>query len=155
MTEITQMLLELLLLGFVVATLEMAFQHFMMPNMFFYPYAVLLSKIASKGDVWRHLTSPFGRCPYCNSTWIAFYTFQYFYDLKLTVLLLFGTTYIFVYLMKTYIFHMIDPAMSVDSIYDRKYEFVIEPIPMLYTYLILGFGYFMVYVGVPFAINIL
>lgn len=142
-------LLNLVLLAALVACLEMAFQFFMMPNMILYPYGVLLSKLSHVNNVFRHLASPLGRCPYCNGTWVAFYVYKYFYGVSLPVLLLIGVTMLFVYLLQKHIFFKVEPAYRIDSkLYGVKYAQEMEDIgvaDMLYAYLILIAVYAVIY----------
>lgn len=156
-------------LTFFIACLELMFQYFMQPNMILYPYSVLLSKIASKGEVWRHLMRPLGRCRFCNAIWITFYAYQHFYKLDLTVLLAFGLTTLFVQLLTKYVFKDVDPATKtddergvsyvIDVIYDEngKKTEIIKNTPwqsMLISYLILGAFYAIVYLLIPYIINL-
>jgi hypothetical protein len=150
----------IVVLSFFVACLEMTFQYFMQPNMILFPYSVLLAKIASKGEVWRHLMRPLGRCRYCNAIWITFYSYKYLLHLDILVLLAFGVTTLFITVLSKYVFADIDSASPADkligadyTIYDENAEKVVTintPYQaMLYSYVILGAFYAIVYFVVP------
>ena len=145
-------LTTLLFLGFFVAGLGMVFQFFMTPNMIFYPWAVLLMKIARKGEIWRHLMRPLGRCRYCNSTWIAIYVYKsryFFGSLDLRVLVLIAATWIWLKLFSDYIFRHIEPNEKVEAIYGLHDLPPTPAVPMLKAYMILAVFYSMIYIVIP------
>lgn len=142
-------LFTIIALSLMVALLEMTFQYFMQPNMILYPYSALLSYIANKGEVWRHLMRPLGRCRYCNATWITFYAYKYALGLDLYVLFAFGMTTLFVNLLTKYVFSDVDPATKTDSAYGIEYNSDTPVKAMLYSYVILGVFYATVYLLLP------
>jgi hypothetical protein len=139
---------QLVVLAFLVACLEMAFQYFMMPNMILYPYAVLLAHFARKNGAFRHLARPLGRCKYCNSIWIGFYVFYYFFGYSITVLLLFGLIFLFVRLLSDYVFQNVDGIM-VDSVYGFEYPKDSTWQDMMKAYVVLGIFYTFMYLIFP------
>jgi hypothetical protein len=144
-------------LGFFVAGLGMVFQWFMMPNMIFYPWAVLLMKASRINEVWRHITRPLGRCRYCNSTWIAIYVYKNKYifgSLDVKVLFVIAATWFWLKIFTDYVFKDVDPNGKVEALFGFDSS-ILPPtpvIPMLKTYLILGTFYFMIYIGIPVLI---
>lgn len=155
--ELLELFLQLIVIAFFVACLEMAFQYFMHPNMILYPYAVLLSWIAQKGEIWRHLMRPLGRCRYCNGIWISFYVFKALFPYLIiqkfiVVLLVFGLTAFFIRILSTYLFPEIDPAGKVDEARQVVFAHANTPYQaMLKSYAILGSFYALVF-GLPVLI---
>ena len=134
---------QILILSVLVACLEMTFQMFMQPNMILYPYSVLLSAIARKGEVWRHLMRPLGRCRYCNAIWIMIYAYKYFFGFDVIILLAFGLTTLFVKLLTSYIFPDVDAASKTDEARGISYIIDTPHGAMLLSYIILG-GFYVV-----------
>lgn len=169
----------LALLSLAVASLEMTFQYYMQPNMILYPYSVLLSWISAKGEVWRHLMRPLGRCRYCNGVWIFIYSYTYltryelipklqFIPTIIVVLLGIGLLSVLITILGKYVFPDVDAAGKTDE--ERKVSYMIELrdeetlLPkmvmkntpwqaMLKSYVLLGIFYSTVYVVIPYFIN--
>lgn len=149
-SNLTVFLVQLIILGFVIAALEMFFQRCMLPNNILYPYGVLLSTLAWQGEIWRHLARPLGRCRYCNSAWISFYVYAFLYGYSLPVLLLMGLTAFFVAILSELaMFKEIDPVDKIDGYYDREYGKDTPWQSMMWSYLILGGFYVTIYVVIP------
>ena len=147
------MTLILFLIGTITAIIGMMFQYFMQPNMILYPWAVLLAKIASKGEVWRHLMRPLGRCRFCNSIWICMYTYLYFIPLSPIILFAFAFNFMGVWALSKYVFPAVEPSTEVDKI--SKIRFEQEHTPwqaMMKTYAIMGFGYLIMYGIIPLIV---
>ncbi len=143
---------EVLALAFLVACLEMTFQMFMQKNMILYPWAVLLANIAKRNEVLRHLMRPMGRCRYCNSIWISFYVFVYFYEYHISVLLMFGLTTLFVKLLSDYVFKDVDAVTGVDEQYKIVYKQDTPWLAMMKSYGVLCAFYSVVYIVIPWLI---
>ena len=86
----------LIVLGFATATLGLCFYHFQDKDMIFAPYSKWLNKMAYKSIFWRYLTMPLGRCPYCNTTWIAIVVYIYYFSFSLEIFLFIGIVWFFV-----------------------------------------------------------
>lgn len=148
-----ELLLIVFLIGSITAIVEIMFQYFMQPNMILYPWAVLLAKIASKGEMWRHLMRPFGRCRFCNGIWICMYTYIYILGLNPLILFAFAFNFAGVYLLGKYVFPFLDPAENVDKELKIKFEHANTPWQdMLKTYAIMGFSYSIIYGVIPFIV---
>jgi hypothetical protein len=143
---------EVLALAFMVACLEMTFQMFMQKNMILYPWAVLLANIAKHNEVLRHLMRPMGRCRYCNSIWISFYVYVYFFGYNISVLLMFGLTTLFVKLLSDYVFKDVDANTGVDERYKIVYKQDTPWLAMMKSYGVLGAFYSTVYIVIPWLI---
>lgn len=138
---------SLIFIGFFVASLELAFQYFMMPNMILYPWAVLLSKISRINEPLRHLMRPMGRCRYCNATWIAMYAYFFLFGHDLSVLFLIGTTFFWLkVLSELKPFAEID-GTKVDEVRGITYATATPWQAMLKSYVILGAFYAFMYIG--------
>lgn len=149
-----EMLFTLILIGFLVACLELTFQMYMQPNMILYPYGVLLMKLSQKGEVMRHLMRPLGRCRYCNATWIAFYVYVYFYGYDLSVLLLVGITTLFVKILSDHSpFKDVDANGKIEALYGVAITGNTPPGSMLWAYLILAIFYANIYITIPLLIQ--
>lgn len=146
-----------------IGTLEMMFQMYMQPNMILYPWSVLLAKISSKGETWRHLMRPLGRCRFCNAIWITFYAYWIVFGFDLPMMLLaFGLVTTSVELLGKYIFPTVDASGRTDAElgysymhFDADGNYVMKNTPwqnMLKSYVILGAFYFTVYVIIPILI---
>lgn len=129
MQELPNLLIELLVyivLGGIIATLEMCFQHYMWEGMIFHDYFKWLMRIIkmstekrlkwwihkfSNGDVhtgtskitqWWYIrliakiSNPLGLCCYCNGTWVAILTYLLLFGFNLRIFLLIGTTWFFI-----------------------------------------------------------
>ena len=149
--------LGLFLLFSLVAILSafaaMMFQWFQQPNMIFWPWAILLSKISSKGEMWRHLMRPLGRCRYCNGIWITMYAFIYIFGFNLLILLAMAMNYMSIYLLSTYVITNLDPAAQADKHLKIQFEHANTPWQdMLKTYAIMGAGYSIIYGIIPLIV---
>jgi hypothetical protein len=143
---------SLIFIGLFVAGLELAFQWFLMPNMIMYPYAVFLSNLSKKNEIWRHLTRPLGRCRYCNATWIAIYTFFILYGHDIRVLFLIGTTFIWLKIFSAMpAFADID-GNKVDDVRGVTYATATPWQAMMKSYAVLGSFYALVYL-IPIVIK--
>lgn len=147
------------ILGLFVAALELAYQCFMEPNMFFYPWAVLLHKLARKNQILAHLTRVLGRCRYCNATWVGIYAYLYLgFDLDLKILFVIASVFFFLKILTAWsIFDDIAPNRKVAEIYDKKEVKMppTPPIPMLWAYLIMGIIYSIIYIVIPYLITLI
>ena len=147
------MTLLIFILGITTGVIGMMFQYFMMPNMILFPYAILLSKIASKGEIWRHLMRPLGRCRYCNSIWICMYAYIYIIGFNPLILFAFAFNFLTVYAFSNYIMPNLDPSAEADK--TTKVVFGYKNTPwqaMLKTYAIMGFGYAIIYGIIPLIV---
>jgi hypothetical protein len=156
-------LLLVLLIGFMAACLGMCFQRFMEKNMIFFPWAVFIAWLSMKGEVWRHLTRPLGRCRYCNSTYIALYGFYLlvypYMDLpdKMKILCMFlsvGITFFFIKIFTDYLFPDIDPNGDAEKyleLVSKIEKMKPTPVrPMLWSYLVIASVYGFFYIVIPF-----
>ena len=98
--QLIVLLLVYLILGFIVATLGLCFEHFMKPNMIFNGYYKWLERKARKSKFWKHITKPLGLCVYCNSSWIAIGVFIYYFKFNITILLFIGIVWFFIDIYK-------------------------------------------------------
>lgn len=119
-------IMVLIMISFLVACLEMTFQLYMQPNMILYPYSVFLSWFTEKGEVFRHLARPLGRCRFCNGTWIMIYTFIYLTKFNIlpkvsfipTIILIglsVGLTAFFINVLMQTAFKGVDPVTMTDK----------------------------------------
>ncbi len=145
---------QVLIIGIFAACLEMAFQMFMQPNMFLYPWSVFIMNLAHRNEVWRHLTRVLGRCRYCNGTWVGIYIYLYFFPFDLRVLLVIGITFLLIRIL-TDLFTDIDPVGKTEALYNYDSDSLAPtPIkPMLQTYVIMGAFYSIVYIVIPLIYN--
>jgi hypothetical protein len=140
------------IISFITACLAMMFQVFQQPNMIAYPWAVLLMRISQKGEIWRHLMRPFGRCRYCNGVWITIYAYKYVFGFNLLILFAMGLNFFFVWVLDHYVIKDIDPNLKVEAIYKVQFG---PPTPwqaMMKSYAILGTFYALIYIVLPILI---
>lgn len=136
------------IIAIISSLMGMMFQKFMEPNMIAFPWAVLLFKIAKKGEIWRHLMRPLGRCRYCNSIWIMMFIFKYIFGLHIFIFLSMGLTFGLVYFWDTYVMKDIDPNGKVEKIYNYEWEIKFTPWQaMMKSYIILICPYVIVYIA--------
>jgi hypothetical protein len=136
-------------ISFITACLAMMFQVFQQPNMIAYPWAVLLMRISQKGEVWRHLMRPFGRCRYCNGIWITIYAYKYVFGFNLLILFAMGLNFFFIWVLDHYVIKDIDPNDRVETIYNVQFG---PPTPwqaMIASYTVLGSFYAVIYIVIP------
>jgi hypothetical protein len=95
--------------------------------MIFYPWAVLLAHISKKGEMWRHLMRPFGRCRYCNGIWITIYAFKLMFGVHWLILLALGSNFIFVWLLDHYVIPNVEPNTKVDTLYHIEFKHAQTP----------------------------
>ena len=136
-------------LGIITATIEMMFQYFMLENMILFPYGILLAKIASKGEIWRHLMRPLGRCRYCNGIWITIYTYLFFFEFSPIILIAMATNFISIWLYSNFVFQDVDAASVADHHIKVKYQYPTPWPAMLKSYIILGIAYSIIYGIIP------
>ena len=137
-------------LSFMTACVAMMFQYFMMPNMIAFPWAVLLMRISQKGEIWRHLMRPLGRCRFCNGIWITMYAYMYFRKLEAIMVLAMGLNFFFIWILSRYVIMEVDPNERVEEIF--KVEWKVKHTPyqaMLKSYAIIGAGYIIMYGIIP------
>lgn len=102
-----------ILLGFMTAVLEGAFQHYMGPDMVFEWYGKLLYKLKllslpiqdKEGNEYAKpnlffrfigwIIYPLGYCPYCNGTWITIILFIIIFGISINLLFSIGTFWLF------------------------------------------------------------
>jgi hypothetical protein len=128
----------LIFVGFFIACLELAFQYFMMPNMILYPWAVLLSRISRKNEIFRHLMRPFGRCRYCNCTWISVYCYFILFGYNIQILFLVGISFFFLKILSATSAFVNINAIKVDEVEGVKYAIDTPWQAMMKSYVILG-----------------
>lgn len=157
--EVLGLLALILVLSICTALIEMMFQYFMQPNMILYPWAVLLSKIASKGEHWRHIMRPLGRCRYCNSVWITMYSFLYIFHSAfvlqtiLWLLVALGINFFSLHMLTNHIIPHIEPNERVDQILKIEFKHPFTPhMSMLKAYGIMGIGYAIIYGVIPLLV---
>jgi hypothetical protein len=139
-----------IIIGFLTASLAMMFQVFQQPNMIFYPWAVLLAHISKKGEMWRHLMRPFGRCRYCNGIWITIYAFKLMFGVHWLILLALGSNFIFVWLLDHYVIPNVEPNTKVDTLYHIEFKHAQTPWQaMMRSYAVLGIFYAFIYIALP------
>jgi hypothetical protein len=139
----------IIVVSFITACLAMMFQVFQQPNMIAYPWAVLLMRISQKGEIWRHLMRPFGRCRYCNGIWITIYGFKLLFGIHWLLICAMGLNFFFVWVLDHHVIPDINPNDKVETIYNVHFG---PPTPwqaMMKSYAVLGSFYAVIYIVLP------
>ncbi|MDD5013567.1 MAG: hypothetical protein PHW73_00510 [Atribacterota bacterium] len=93
-------MIDFILIAFMAACLEMAYQEYMKKNMIFQKWGLILRRLFDDGGMERNLSMVLGYCPYCNGFWVAVITyFTCFNRMDLFLFLFCGVNYLFIKLL--------------------------------------------------------
>jgi NADH:ubiquinone oxidoreductase subunit 4 (subunit M) len=95
-------MIDFILIAFMAACLEMAYQHYQTRDMIFQKLGLIFKEMYNQGGLQRSIAMVLGSCPYCNGFWVAVITYiACFKSFDWFLFLFCGVNFLFIKLLIT------------------------------------------------------